>query len=124
MSNTELDSVATRSHRVTNTVLGAVIIAVGAIWLADNFGFRLDWFDFDNWWALFIFIGAISPASQAWSHYQRDGFTRRVARHLVTASLIVALGLIMLFDARHFMRWVPIFIIFGGLYVMTSDKND
>src|SRR5262245_44254061 len=96
--DSELAHIEKRSHRITNTVLGVIIILVGAIWLADNFGFNFYFFDFDNWWALFIFIGAISPLSQAWSHYQRDGFNNRVARHLVTGSLIVAVGLIKLLD--------------------------
>lgn len=122
--NNEIAHIEKRSHRITNTVLGIVIMLVGAIWLADNFGFRFDLFDFDNWWALFIFIGAISPLSQAWTHYQQEGFSMRVARHLVTGSLIIAVALIMLLDFRHFWRWVPVFIIFGGLYVITSDKRD
>jgi hypothetical protein len=104
-------------------VLGVIVALVGAFWLADNLGFRIHFFDLDNWWALFIFIGAISPLSQAWSHYQSEGWSMRVARHLMGGAAIVTLGL-LLFCGLHLHRWWPVFMIIGGLYIMTSEKRD
>ncbi len=116
-------NVAERSHRLTHQVLGVIVALIGAFWLADNLGFHIQFFDLDNWWALFIFIGAISPLSQAWTRYQQEGWNNAVARHGLSAAAVIALGLLLFFDL-HLHRWWPVFLIIGGLYIMTSDKRD
>jgi LiaF transmembrane domain len=97
---------------------GLIIIAIGVFFLFYNFGWRLPFMRYHNWWALFILIGAVGPLAQAGRHYQAsrrvDG---NVLHSLTSAAAIVTVALIFLFDLS-WNRWWPLFIIYGGLWTM------
>ncbi len=66
---------------------GAVLIALGVIFLLQNFG----GFHFDNWWALFILIPAIGSLSTAWYFYRQAGKFNRPARGALFSGLVLLL---------------------------------
>lgn len=66
---------------------GAVLIALGVIFLLQNFGgVRLN-----NWWALFILIPAIGSFSTAWHFYRQTGKFNRPARGALFSGLVLLL---------------------------------
>lgn len=106
----------------SNWALGIAIVAIGAILLARNLGIDLFFLDFDNWWAIFILLAAIGPLQQAFVAYRRDGFNNAVANSLVSAGTIIFVALIFLLDLA-FTVWWPVFVIIGGLYMLTSRNS-
>lgn len=102
--------------------LGVAIIAIGAILLARNLGIDFFFLEFDNWWAIFILLAAIGPLQHAYSTFTKEGFTNAVANSLVTTGAIVFVALLFLMDLS-FMVWWPVFVIIGGLYMLTSRSN-
>ncbi|MDO8344239.1 MAG: hypothetical protein Q7T48_13645 [Cellvibrio sp.] len=102
-----------------NWPLGLAIVVIGGLLLARNLGFELFFLDFHNWWAFFILLAAIGPLQQAFSFYRKEGLGAAVANSLVSAGAIVFIALMFLLDMS-FGTWWPIFVIIGGLYMMTS----
>ena len=101
-------------------VAGSIVILVGLLFLADNFGISLPVFGWHNWWALFILIGAAAPAARAFDRYRNVGSVdARVAHALVSAFGIVAIALGFFLDVS-FAKWWPIFLVIGGLSMLVS----
>lgn len=111
----------TASHSV-NWPLGLAIVVIGGLLLARNLGYELFFLDFHNWWAFFILLAAIGPLQQAFSFYRKEGLGVAVANSLVSAGTIVFVGLMFLLDLS-FWTWWPLFVIVGGLYMMTSRSR-
>ncbi len=99
--------------------LGLAVAVIGGLLLAKNLGVDLFFLDFHNWWAFFILLAAIGPLQLAYRCYQREGFGSATLNALVTAGSIIFIALIFLLDLS-FGTWWPVFIIIGGLYMMTS----
>ena len=107
----------------SNWALGLAIVAIGGLLLARNLGFEFFFLDFHNWWAFFIMLAALGPLQQAYRYYRKEGFSSAVANSLVSAGAIIFISLMFLLDLS-FWTWWPIFVIIGGLYLMTSrDRN-
>lgn len=106
----------------SNWALGIAIVAIGAILLARNLGIDFFFLEFDNWWAIFILLAAIGPLQHAYSSFMREGFSNAVANSLVTTGAIVFVALIFLLDLA-FTVWWPVFVIVGGLYMLTSRNS-
>lgn len=102
-----------------NWPLGLAIVVIGGLLLARNLGYELFFLDFHNWWAFLIMLAAIGPLQQAFSFYQKEGLSSNVANSLVSAGAIIFVALMFLLDLS-FWTWWPIFIIIGGLYMMTG----
>lgn len=105
-----------------NWPLGLAIVVIGGLLLARNLGYELFFLDFQNWWAFFIMLAAIGPLQQAFSVYRKEGFSAAVANSLVSAAAIVFIALIFLLDLSFF-KWWPVFVIIGGLYMMTNRNR-
>jgi len=105
-----------------NWPLGLAIVVIGGLLLARNLGFELFFLNFHNWWAFFILLAAIGPLQQAFSFYRKEGMGAAVANSLVSAGAIVFIALMFLLDMS-FGTWWPIFVIIGGLYMMTSRNR-
>jgi peptidoglycan/LPS O-acetylase OafA/YrhL len=92
-------------------VVGLILIALGAIFLAQNFGYPIP----RNWWALFILLPAFACLGGAWSMYQRHGrrMTPPVTSALVTGLILVALATIFLLDVELGKFWPVILIVMG-----------
>jgi hypothetical protein len=106
----------------SNWPLGLAVVVIGGLLLARNLGFELFFLDFHNWWAFFILLAAIGPLQQAFSFYRKEGLGAAVANSLVSAGAIVFIALMFLLDMS-FGTWWPIFVIIGGLYMMTSRSR-
>jgi len=113
-------SSAPRKNRIGEVVAGLVVIGIGLIFLADNFGVDFPFFGWHNWWAMFILIGAAAPASRAIDRYRSVGtIDAQVAHSMISALAVVAVALIFLLDAS-FGKWWPIFLVIGGLSMLVS----
>lgn len=102
--------------------LGLVIVFIGALLLARNLGINLAIFEYDNWWAIFILLASLAPLSRALRLMVRGGWSMEVANALVSAAAIITLGLLILLDLSVLVWW-PVFLIIGGLYMMTNKAN-
>lgn len=128
MSNPDEDNVSQPQPPTTvkeskpvssNWPLGLAVVVIGGLLLARNLGFELFFLNFHNWWAFFILLAAIGPLQQAFSFYRKEGLGAAVANSLVSAGAIVIIALMFLLDMS-FGTWWPIFVMIGGLYMMTS----
>jgi uncharacterized membrane protein YjjP (DUF1212 family) len=106
-------------QRSVNWPLGLAVAVIGGLLLARNLGYELFFLDFHNWWAFFILLAAIGPLQQAVSFYRKEGFSASVVNSLVSAGAIVFIALLFLLDLS-FYTWWPVFVIVGGLYMMTN----
>lgn len=107
---------------MSNWPLGLAIVVIGGLLLARNLGFELFFLNFHNWWAFFILLAAIGPLQQAVSFYRKEGLGAAVANSLVSAAAIVFIALMFLLDMS-FGTWWPVFVMIGGLYMMTSRNH-
>lgn len=114
-----------RRNKLTSSgwPLGLAVVVIGGLLLARNLGFELFFLDFHNWWAFFILLAAVGPLQQAFSFYRKEGLGASVANSLVSAGAIIFVSLLFLLDLS-FWTWWPIFVIIGGLYMMTSRNRN
>lgn len=99
---------------------GLVAIVIGMVFLLWNFGVRLPFMRYQNWWALFILIGAVGPLSYAVHRYRENHKLDSTAWHsLVSAAAIIFVALLFLLNLDWSLWW-PGFIIIGGLYMVTG----
>ncbi len=94
---------------------GALLIALGLIFMAQNLGALT----FRNWWALFIFIPAVASFGAAWDRYRDAGgqFTSDVLSSLVGGLIFSFVAIVLLFDINLGINWVmlwPVLLILGG----------
>ncbi|MCB0116605.1 MAG: hypothetical protein R2873_23815 [Caldilineaceae bacterium] len=100
---------------------GVVLIALGVIFLMQNFGI----YSLDNWWALFILIPAISAFGAAWNIYRNNGgqVTPALTGSLVTGVILTLLSLSFLFGLNFGLIW-PVFLILGGLSILLTTVSE
>ncbi|HTF98236.1 MAG TPA: hypothetical protein VL995_19010 [Cellvibrio sp.] len=103
----------------SNWPLGLAVVIIGGLLLARNLGVELFFLDFHNWWAFFILLLAIGPLQLAIRCYRREGFGAATLNALVSTVAIIFVALIFLIDLS-WGTWWPMFIIIGGLYVITN----
>jgi hypothetical protein len=114
------DSPSQRESRIGEIVAGLIVILIGLVFLAGNFGIDFPFFGWHNWWALFILVGAAAPASRAIDRYRSVGtIDAQVAHSMLSAAAIVTVALIFLLGAS-FGLWWPIFLVIGGLSKLAS----
>lgn len=122
MNNTGADAKSLHCHP-SRIVLGFVVVILGVLFLLQNFGVPLPFQSLQNWWALFILLGAVPPLSYAVARLQR---TRRVdagvLHGLMSAAVVVMVALIFLLDLS-WDRWWPLFVIYGGLWMMVKGER-
>lgn len=106
----------------SNWALGLAIAVIGGLLLARNLGFEWFFLQLHNWWAFLIMLAAIGPLQQAFRQYRKEGLNAAVANSLVSAGAIIFISLMFLLDLS-FWTWWPVFIIIGGLYLMTSRSR-
>ena len=95
---------------------GAVLIMVGFVFLAQQFGS----FTLRNWWALFILIPAFSSFATAITMWQKDKkFHVGVWSTLYGGVFPLLVALMFLFDFDWGLYW-PLFVIVGGVGMMIS----
>jgi len=99
-------------------VPGVFLIGLGVVFLLNN----LAGLHFHNWWALFIFIPAVSNLSRAWDKYRQHGRFTRSARKALTGGLILSLvGSVFLFNWNWSFIW-PLFLIIIGVTILLEQR--
>jgi len=99
--------------------LGFILIILGFIFLAQQFGN----FSFDNWWALFILIPALSAFGSGFSMWQRDGkFHYGVFSTFYGGMFPLLVALMFMFNLDWGDYW-PLFVILGGFGTMLSGLS-
>ncbi len=89
---------------------GVILIALGVIFLLQNFGFPVP----SNWWAIFIMIPGIAALGGAWSIYEREGaWTSGAAGALVAGLIMVGMSLVFFFGFDFGKFWPVILILLG-----------
>lgn len=114
-----------RAHRhdATPWLGGVILIVLGLIFLAQNFGVAT----LNNWWALFILIPAVGAFSAAWRRYQAAGesLTSDALGSLIGGLILTAVSLTFLFNlklgANGNLVW-PILLILGGVAVLLQVR--
>jgi hypothetical protein len=93
-------------------IAGVILVALGVIFLAQNFGYPVP----RNWWAIFILLPAAAALSAAWSMYQRNGgvITPPVRGSLTIGIVLTGLAVLFLLGIEIGKFWPVILIIVGG----------
>ena len=101
---------------------GVVVVAVGLIFLARNFGF---YFPLpDRWWAIFILLPAAGALVTAARFFRTDGgFSSRVAGSGTVGVLMLATSLILFLDLEWDRFW-PVMVIIVGLGILARGGRN
>ena len=95
---------------------GGILVFLGVIFLAQNFGAPLP----RNWWAVFILIPAFASFSSAWTFYRRSGgaMTRGVRGGVVGGCILTLLAASFFFGLDWGRFWPVILILLGAAVVV------
>ncbi|MCP4357915.1 MAG: hypothetical protein GY796_07870 [Chloroflexi bacterium] len=100
-------------------IIAAVLILVGFVLLLSNFTS----FEFENWWALFMFIPAGFMFSTVWRDYKdNDGLTNKSTGTLIGGLAILFMIAVFLFNLSWGSLW-PVAFIFGGIAVLLGSRK-
>ncbi len=96
-----------------------VLIAIGVFFLLRNLGVRIPWPE--DWWAWAILVAAVVPLARALHGFRtRGGLDAWVARDLLNAALLVVIAVLFLMHLAWTVWW-PLFVIYGGLYLLARQ---
>jgi O-antigen/teichoic acid export membrane protein len=93
---------------------GTILILLGVILLARNFGVLLP----QNWWALFLLIPAFGSFASAYSMYRSAGQMTAAARGAVVGGLILLLLTFLFLIEFDWGRYWPVILILLGVAVI------
>jgi hypothetical protein len=98
-------------------IAGAVLIVVGLVLLAQNFGLPM----LNNWWALFILIPAVSSLAAAWGMYQANDshLTAGARSALISGIILTAITAAFLFNLNWGLLW-PLLLILAGIAALLN----
>jgi phosphatidylserine synthase len=95
-------------------IAGAIVIAVGVIFLLGNFGLNLP----PRWWAIFILVPAAGALVTATRLFRADGgFSSRAAGATTSGALMLAVALILFLNLNWGAYW-PVLVIIVGLGIV------
>jgi O-antigen/teichoic acid export membrane protein len=95
-------------------IAGAIVIAVGVIFLLGNFGLHLP----PRWWAIFILVPAAGALVTATRFFRADGgFSSRAAGATTSGALMLAVALILFLNLSWGAYW-PVLVIIVGLGIL------
>lgn len=95
---------------------GIVLITLGAVFLLRS----VTGFSFDNWWAIFILIPAVSGLATATTLTRRHGFNYAARSALMGSLFPLTVALIFIFELDWGVYW-PLFIMLGGLSALSAS---
>jgi Na+/proline symporter len=106
-----------KKHSSSAWIGGAILIALGLIFLLQGMGYSLP----ANWWAIFIAVPAVGALFSAWRRYQRDGkFAGPGLGALVSGVILAILAIALFFDVNLGAIW-PILLILLGIVVIAGN---
>lgn len=89
---------------------GVILIALGVVFLLQNFGFPVP----KNWWAIFIMVPGIAALGAAWSLHERAGaWTSGAVGSLLAGSIIVGMAIVFFFGFDLGKFWPLILVALG-----------
>jgi hypothetical protein len=105
-----------RHHGGGAWVGGAILIAIGVIFLLDEMGYALP----TNWWVIFIAIPAVAALFRAWTIFQREGTVGPAWGPLVSGIILAVLAVALFFGFDLGAIW-PILLILLGIVVLAGN---
>lgn len=99
------------------------IIAIGALFLANNLGYNLKLFEHGNWWAVIILLAAFVPLTRAFEVYRARGRLDAEAAYFLLSAASVVLVAAMFLLELDWGTWWPLFVILGGLYTLVPYRR-
>ena len=97
-------------------IAGVILIGLGIVFLAQNFGVRLP----QNWWALFILIPAIISFASAWQIYQREREATAAVRGGVAAGVVLTVVAVSFLIGVEWGRFWPVILVLVGVGVLAG----
>lgn len=91
------------------------IIAIGVLFLANNLGYPLSFLTHGNWWALFILVAALAPATRAFELYRSHGRVDGAVTYYLVCTAAVVLVSVMFLANLDWGVWWPLFLILAGV---------
>jgi len=107
--------------RISGIWWGAGLVFVGIIFLLQNIGALNQHF---NWWAIFIFIPALSAFSGAGIAYERSGRIDAAVRSAVGGGLIILTVALMFLINLNWGLWWPLMVIMPGFAIFINGFPD
>lgn len=120
MANDDEPRHAFRAGRVVSAL---VVIAIGAVFLARNFGVELAFLNDTNWWAWIILVAAAWPLADAVARYRQVGRVDGEVWHALLSVLAIVLVSLFFILRLDWARWWPLFMMLGGLYMLGGRRR-
>jgi uncharacterized integral membrane protein len=94
--------------------VGVILIVLGAVFFIEQ---NTDWQLPQNWWAIFIYLGAIGAFTNMWREWKAAGwFDSKAAGSLTGGLVLTTVGTIAWFDAWE--RYWPFIIMAVGVGIV------
>lgn len=98
---------------------GLILIIIGVVFLLQNLNVNIPFFN--NWWALFILIPAVSSFSNGMAEYRQAGALNERARgKLIAGFFLTVLAFALLIGINWSLFW-PLILIAGGVSVLVNN---
>ncbi len=107
---------SSESNKDNRIWLGLVLLVLGLLFLLERFSD----FSFDNWWALFILIPALSSFAGAWEMTRRAGHFTYAARAALVGGLFPLIVAVMFLFKLDWGQWWPMFVILAGISAISN----
>jgi hypothetical protein len=110
-------------------VVGLILIVLGVVFFLQQSGYLALT---ENWWAAFIYVGAVACFANAWRAYRSsDAFGPQATGSLTWGLVLTVVGSIFWFNLLWDVWWPAILIAVGvgivagyGLNVLTERRDD
>jgi hypothetical protein len=108
------DRLVTRYGWIGPGMGGVILVLLGAIFLAENFGYAVP----EKWWTIFLLIPASGAMFAAWNAYKRDGkMNGEVVAALIGAATLLAIAAALIFEFAWGLLW-PLALIAVGTGIL------
>lgn len=111
------DSRRNHDKDATSWVVGVVLILLGVAFLLENSGF-VDLTG--NWWAVFIYLGAIASFANAWRSYRARGEFGATATGSLTWGLVLTVIATIFFFDLLWDVWWPVILVAVGVGIVAG----
>lgn len=118
-----IDDESRHGLRAGRVVPALVVMAIGVVFLARNFGAELPFLNYANWWAWIILLGAAWPLAEAVARYRQVGRVDGEVWHSLLTVLAIAMVALFFILQLAWERWWPLFMILGGLYMLGGRRR-